>query len=142
MVSRSNGRSSYGPGDTDVVGGRIAAQVIDMIVIFVLAVVVGVLFGLGLQSRGGIFLGIIVVTIAYGTVLEGAYGKTLGKMALGIRVVGPAGEDIDYGPAFLRNIPALFGSWLTWIVGIAAIAIDDQNQRLFDQFADTYVVRD
>lgn len=142
MSTRSSGRSSYGPGDVDVVGGRIVAQIVDMIVVFVLAVVVGLLFGIGLQSRGGVFLGIIVATIAYGTVLEGAYGKTLGKMLIGIRVVGPAGDDVGYGPAFLRNIPALVGGWLTWIVGIAAIATDDQNQRLFDQFADTYVVRD
>ena len=31
---------------------------------------------------------------------------------------------------------------MTWLVGVAAIAIDDQNQRLFDQAADTYVVKD
>lgn len=141
MSSRTSGRSSYGPGDTDVVGARIGAQIVDLIVVMILAVVVGIAFGISLGSEAGVFLGFIVVMLGYGTVLEGAYGKTLGKMLLGIRVVGATGEDIGFGGAFLRNIPAVFGGWLTWIVGIAAIAIDDRNQRLFDQVADTYVVR-
>lgn len=142
MVSTTGTRSSYGPGDTDVVGGRIAAQIVDLVAIFVIGVVVAVLFGMGLQSRGGVFLGFILVTLGYGTVLEGAYGKTLGKMVASVRVVDVNGEAIGFAEAFVRNIPALFGGWLTWLVGIAAIAIDDQNQRIFDQFADTYVVAD
>lgn len=142
MVSPTGRRSSYGPGNTDVVGGRIAAQVVDLVVIFVLAVGGGVLFGVGLQSRAGVFLGFILVTLGYGTVLEGAYGQTLGKMLLAVRVVDPAGEEIGYGAAFVRNVPALFGGWLTWLVGVVAIAIDDENQRVFDQLADTYVVAD
>ena len=142
MVVATGTRSSSGPGNTDVVGGRIAAQVVDLIVIFVLAVGGGLLLGVGLQSRAGVFLGSILVTLSYGTVLEGAYGKTLGKMLLAIRVVDPVGEEIGYGAAFVRNLPALFGGWFTWLVGIAAIAIDDENQRVFDQLADTYVVAD
>lgn len=141
MSSRTGRRSSYGPGDTDVIGGRIVAQIIDLIVVFILTVVVGTVVGIGLQSQAGIFLGVIVATLGYGTVFEGSTGQTLGKMAMGIRVVDGSGGEIGYAEALVRNIPALFGGWLTWIVGIAAIAIDDQNQRLFDQFAETYVVR-
>lgn len=141
MPSNSGVRSSYGPGDTDVVGGRIVAQIVDLIANFILAFLVGVLAGVGLQSRAAVFLAFIVVTLAYGTILEGALGQTFGKMLAGVRVVDATGDDVGYGQAFVRNIPALFGGWLTWLVGIAAIAIDTQNQRLFDQLADTYVVR-
>lgn len=141
MVPGTGVRPSYGPGDTDVVGERIVAQIVDMIAIFVLAFVVGVLAGVGFQSEGAVLVAFIAVTLAYGTVLEGATGQTLGKMLTGIRVVDPTGDDVGYAQAFVRNIPALFGGWLTWLVGVAAIAVDDQNQRLFDQFADTYVVK-
>lgn len=141
MVPGTGVRPSYGPGDTDVVGDRIVAQIVDMIAIFVLAFVVGVLAGVGFRSEGAVIVAFIVVTLAYGTVLEGATGQTLGKMLTGVRVVDQTGDDVGYAQAFVRNIPALFGGWLTWLVGVAAIAIDEQNQRLFDQFADTYVVK-
>lgn len=141
MVPRIGVRPSYGPGDTDVVGDRIVAQIVDMVAIFVLAFVVGVLAGVGFQTEGAVLVAFVAVTLAYGTVLEGATGQTLGKMLTGIRVVDPTDDDVGYAQAFVRNVPALFGGWLTWLVGVAAIAIDDQNQRLFDQFADTYVVK-
>lgn len=136
----STGRS---PGNVDVVGDRIAAQIIDYILMFVLLLVFAALLAAGGSSgQGTVFLGLLVVGLGYGTVLEGTYGKTVGKMVTNIRVVGRGGREIGYGQALIRNIPALFGGWLTWLVGVAAIAIDDQNQRLFDQAADTYVVKD
>ena len=135
---------SSGPGNVDVVGARIAAQLLDYAVMFLLLIVV-VFVGAGATgSRGGaqgaVFFGLLVVGLGYGTVLEGAYGKTVGKMVTGIRVVGRGGREIGYGQALLRNVPALFGGWLTWLVGMATIAMDDQNQRLFDRAAGTYVV--
>jgi uncharacterized RDD family membrane protein YckC len=138
--------SGRGPGDVDVVGLRIGAQLIDFIVMFVLLVVVIVAgataFGGGGGGKGIWFLALLVVGLGYGTVLEGTYGKTVGKMVTDVRVVGRGGRDITYGKAFIRNIPALFGGWLTWLVGMAAIAMDDRNQRLFDRAAETYVIRD
>ena len=137
---------SHGPGDVDVVGARIAAQLIDYVVMFILLLVV-VFAGAGTAGSPGaieatVFFGFLVVGLGYGTVLEGAYGKTVGKMVTDIRVVGRSGREIGYGQALVRNVPALFGGWLTWLVGMAAIAIDNQNQRLFDRAAATYVVRE
>ena len=137
---------SRDPGDVDVVGGRIAAQLIDYVVMFLLLLAV-VFVGAGATgstagAESSAFFGLLVVGLGYGTVLEGAYGRTVGKMVTNVRVVGRHGRDIGYGQALVRNLPALFGGWLTWLVGLAAIAIDDQNQRLFDRAAETYVVRD
>ncbi|MFW5911327.1 MAG: RDD family protein [Halolamina sp.] len=137
---------SHGPGDVDVVGARIVAQLIDYVVMFVLLVLavfgVAAVVGSGGGGEGILVLALLAIGLGYGTVLEGRYGKTIGKMVTDVRVVGDRGREIGYGQAFIRNIPALFGGWLTWLVGIAAIAIDEQNQRLFDMAADTYVVRD
>lgn len=141
MASATVTPSSYGPGDTDVIGARIVAQIVDFVAILVLGFALGVGVGMALRSEAGVFIGFIGATLAYGTILEGAYGKTLGKMLMNIRVVDRNGDEIGYAKAFVRNIPALFGGWLTWIVGIAAIAISDRDQRLFDQLAETYVVR-
>ena len=140
-------RSSSAPGNVDVVGARIAAQIVDYVVMFVLLllfvfVAAAAVGGTGASAEAVAFFGLLVVGLGYGTILEGTYGKTLGKMVTNIRVVDERGRDIGYGQAFVRNIPALFGGWLTWLVGMAAIAIDDRNQRLFDQVAVTYVVKD
>lgn len=139
--------SAGGPGDVDVIGARIAAQLIDMVAMFVLLfafVFVGVSAVAPSESAAGgvAVLAFLVVGLGYGTLLEGAYGRTLGKMATDIRVVGRGGRGISYGQALVRNVPALFGGWPTWLVGMAAIAIDERNRRLFDQAASTYVVRD
>ncbi|MFB6127915.1 MAG: RDD family protein [Halolamina sp.] len=143
-TSATTSTSGYGPGDTDVVGARIVAQIIDSVVMFVLIAVVAAVVGLlvaGGGGRGAAFLLSIAVFLGYGTVPEGGYGQTVGKMLLSVRVVDKSGSQIGYASAFVRNIPALFGGWLTWLVGVAAIAVDDQNQRLFDQLAETYVVK-
>ncbi|GAB7095546.1 hypothetical protein JCM30237_27000 [Halolamina litorea] len=144
MPSRSG---SY-PGDVNVLGARIVAQLIDLVAMFFLMVAVIVtLVGLlpVTDPAEAEFLGVVTfvgVALGYGTLLEGRYGKTLGKMAMNVRVVSRDGREIHYGQAFGRNIPALFGGWPTWLVGMATIAVNDDNQRLFDKASDTYVIRD
>jgi uncharacterized RDD family membrane protein YckC len=67
--------------------------------------------------------------LLYFTVLEGRFGVTLGKMALGLRVVGPDGAAPGIPRALLRNVVFLAvaelyvferwfaaGSWSQWIV--------------------------
>ncbi|MBP1985706.1 RDD family protein [Halolamina salifodinae] len=141
-------RSSTYPGNVNVLGARLVAQLIDLVAMFLLmlvAIVALVVVFPGVDAAGAELLGVLTfvgVALGYGTVLEGTYGKTLGKMATNVRVVCRDGSEIDYGQAFGRNIPALFGGWPTWFVGMVAIAANDDNQRLFDELADTYVVRD
>lgn len=132
--------SAPSPGDTEVIGARIAAQIVDICVIFIVVLIAILVAGAVLQSRAAMFLLGVAALLGYGTILEGAYGRTLGKMALQIKVVDRTGDQIGYVEAFVRNIPALFGGWVTWLVGMAAIAISDRNQRLFDLLAGTYVV--
>lgn len=141
-------RSAPYPGNVNVLGARLVAQLIDLVAMFLLllvAIVALVVVLPGVDAAEAELLGVFTfvgVALGYGTVLEGRYGKTLGKMATNVRVVCRDGSEISYGQAFGRNIPALFGGWPTWLVGMAAIAVNDDNQRLFDVAADTYVVRD
>ncbi|WP_255152571.1 RDD family protein [Halorarius halobius] len=133
-------------GATEVVGERIGAQVIDLVLSFVQVVAVAV----ALAALVGpspelveplVFVGALTLPL-YGGVFEAFWnGQTPGKRALGIKVVDYRGETPGFGSALARNVPAVVVfSWLTAAVGLAAIAIDDRNQRLFDQVAGTYVV--
>jgi uncharacterized RDD family membrane protein YckC len=133
-------------GTTDVVGDRIFAQLIDLVIMFVQ--VVGVALAVVLRPeraasvRAYVFLGVFTLPL-YGGLLEAYWnGQTVGKRLLGIKVVDWQGYDPSLGQALIRNIPAmLLFSWLTTAVALAAIAMSDSRQRVFDSVADTYVVR-
>jgi uncharacterized RDD family membrane protein YckC len=70
-------------------------------------------------------------------------GKTPGKRASGLRVVGPGGRPIALVRSAVRNllriIDILPGFYL---VGMVVIFITQRNQRIGDLVAGTYVVRD
>ncbi|MFC7234443.1 RDD family protein [Halosegnis marinus] len=132
---------------TDVVGARIAAQVVDTVALFVQLVAVTVLLGALVRPstetgvEGLAFLALFTLPL-YGGLLEGFWnGQTLGKRLLGIRVVDRRGRDPGVGAAFLRNVPAVvLFSWVTTAVALAAIATGDRRQRVFDGVAGTHVV--
>jgi uncharacterized RDD family membrane protein YckC len=78
-------------------------------------------------------------------------GKTLGRMALNIRVVRASGEPITFGYAVLREVVVkwlLFGILGALTGGIAQVLDylwplwDEQNRCLHDMIVDSRVVRD
>jgi uncharacterized RDD family membrane protein YckC len=87
-----------------------------MLAVIVVAAAVGVLVGLGVLNSAGVLAALVVVAVVYAATVfaitaiiriggEGNRpGQTLGKAALGIRVVGDdeAGSRAGYGPAFGR----------------------------------------
>ncbi|WP_231754606.1 RDD family protein [Halapricum sp. CBA1109] len=100
--------------DTDVVGSRIIAQIVDSIVGTVLALVTIFVFGAiggaaGGSSGAGIaaigFLAAILVFVGYFFLLEGLWdGYTVGKKVFGIKVVKEDGSECGVGTSFIRNL--------------------------------------
>ena len=133
---------------TDVVGARVAAQVVDLVCLFLQVIAVTVVLGLAFspetesELRGYIVLGFLTLPL-YGGLLEGFWnGQTVGKRMLGIKVVNSRGDEPGFGQALVRNVPAvILFTWISTAVGLAAIAINDRRQRLFDEAAGAYVVR-
>ncbi|WP_435174325.1 RDD family protein [Halorussus sp. AFM4] len=133
---------------TDVVGARIGAQFVDLVLQFVQVVGVAVALGSLVRPegeaavRGLVGLGFLTLPL-YGGLLEGFWnGQTVGKRLAGIRVVDRRGDDPSVGQVLVRNLPAVvLFSWLTSAVALAAIATSERNQRVFDGVAGTYVVR-
>jgi uncharacterized RDD family membrane protein YckC len=90
-----------------------------------------------------IFIGMIVVVVYY-PIMEGIWGRTLGKLATGLIVVDRYGRLPGFGRAVVRTLfrlievnPFLVGGIPA---GIAVLASKDR-QRLGDMAAQTYVVR-
>lgn len=133
---------------TDVVGARIGAQVVDLVLMFVQVVLVA--FALVVLARPDrtegaralAYVGVLTLPL-YGGLLEGYWnGRTVGKRLFGIKVVDRRGREPSVGQALGRNLPAVvLFSWVTTAVALAAIATSERRQRLFDRAAETYVVR-
>jgi uncharacterized RDD family membrane protein YckC len=83
----------------------------------------------------------VVVPAVYFTMLEGGpKGQTLGKMALGIRVIDLArGGPIGYGRGFIRYIGRI-ASFIVILLGYLWMLWDPEKQTWHDKFAGCVVV--
>ena len=87
-----------------------------------------------------IFLMILVPWLYY-WLFTGLKGQTLGKMAVGIRVVNAEGSVPGLGMAALREIPGKIVSSIVICLGFFWIIWDVRKQGWHDKIAKTYVVR-
>jgi uncharacterized RDD family membrane protein YckC len=114
---------------------RFGAAIIDGIL---LGVITGILYAL--LKGGGYALGILVA-LAYYTYFEGGpRGQTLGKRALGIRVIDyNSGDMIGYGRAAVRYVSSLLSAIVIYI-GYLWMLWDGEKQTWHDKFASSVVV--
>ena len=85
----------------------------------------------------------VLVFVGYPTVFETlSRGKTLGKLALGLRVVGDDGTSVRFRQAFVRALTGLFEIWSVVLapVGLITSLVNDRGKRVGDIFAGTYVI--
>lgn len=133
---------------------RLIAFVIDAVVVYL---VIGIMiaaaalpaFFAGLFVPGSsahfAFLGGFIGTLAslilvlYFTFAEGAYGKTVGKHVMGLRVTTDSGQTPTYGTSLLRNISKVYWVFLLLDV-IVGLALDLGYMKKFsDKFLGTKV---
>lgn len=83
----------------------------------------------------------ILVAVCYYTVLEGGpTGQTVGKRALGIRVIDLArGGPIGYGRGFIRYI-GRYASTIVFLLGYFWMLWDKEKQTWHDKLAGSVVV--
>ncbi len=115
---------------------RFWAWLIDTLLVGIIWYLALVALGLSaLEPRSpGSYAGLLFL---YWTALEGYRGQSMGKMVLGIVVVGPVGESIgfkdaaieSFGKAFLLPLDCLAG-WIAW---------RGSGQRLFNRLSNTIV---
>lgn len=141
-------------------GSRSLALLLDIIAQVILAYILIFLAGILLLIMGGlvdealvyaIMIGIIVVVlIAYPTLQETLFrGRTLGKMALGLRVVRIDGGPIRFRHALTRALISVTLEWpgltlapLTWAVSLGTMLAQPQGRRIGDMAAGTLVIHD
>jgi len=79
------------------------------------------------------------ITAAYGTFFLGKFQATPGKMACGLKVVRPAGEELTYLRSFGRCLSELI-SYIIFAIGYIMAAFDSEKRTLHDRICDTRVV--
>jgi uncharacterized RDD family membrane protein YckC len=130
-------------------GSRFLARLLDTLIQF--GVILALAFGLGItgSDRPGwvaavvIVLGFLIV-FAYDIAFETLnHGRTLGKQAAGIRVVGQAGEPVRFLASAVRNIARIL-DFLPglYLIGTISIIATKRDQRVGDLAAGTLVMRD
>ena len=98
----------------------------------------------------GTIISLAVYILLVPLVMMKTDGRTIGKMATGIRVVRENGERVDFGYAMYREFLIkylLFGVLTVFTLGLATLLNylwplwDDQNRALHDKIAKSRVVR-
>ena len=88
-----------------------------------------------------IMVAVYAVQILYFSVMESSkYQATLGKMAMGIKVVDLDGNRITFGAALLRSVGKIISQSIMWI-GFIMAAFTERRQGLHDMIASTLVVK-
>jgi uncharacterized RDD family membrane protein YckC len=134
----------------DVTGRRIAAALIDAAIIAILLVLVAKGLGdegttkrsLWAETEGGPRTLFLLLTFVYFFGTEAAWGQTLGKRVMKIRVVGEDGRKLSVGASAIRNLVRFVDALpVLYIVGaITFFATGERRARLGDLAAKTKVV--
>jgi uncharacterized RDD family membrane protein YckC len=128
-------------------GSRFLARLLDTVIQFL--VIIALLVGLGVTRTSGyaeaiFFIALFLVVFAYDVVFETLNnGRTIGKMAAGIRVTGQKGEPVRFVASAVRNIARIVDFLpVFYLIGTVSIVATEHDQRLGDLAAGTVVARD
>ncbi len=127
---------------------RAVSGVIDIVVAIVLLVAVGI--GVGYLTgetsdavaRAVGLVGVVLVLVVLPATVETlTRGRTLGKLALGLRVVRDDGGPITSRHAITRALVGFVEIWMLFgIPALVASVLNSRSKRLGDMAAGTYVV--
>lgn len=126
--------------EQDVVGARIVALIVDEVVLGVSSIVI-FLTAASQDSVTLLYVGITVLFLGYHILFEGLRGQTIGKMLMGVIVVGVDNEPCTFGEAIIRNLLRPIDAFLFYTVGLVAMLVTSHRQRVGDIVAGTSVVR-
>lgn len=140
-----------GPGETERLSRRLSAFAVDMVVSAALVALVLLPLDLTLQAaEPGRIAGFhhlidgLVVTVVwwlYFTVPEALFGSTVGKIALGLRVVCIENRaKPTFRQAALRNLGRFIDALPLGVPGLLSMRTSPLRQRLGDRWAHTTVV--
>ena len=133
----------------NILGVRIVAGFIDVIVLLVLGGIMSTLFGeseadgssFSFNLSGVPFLVYVALCFAYYFVMENATGQTLGKKAMSIKVVAIEGKLTPQKVAIRTILRVVDGLPFLYFIGVITAATSSKHQRIGDMAGGTLVIR-
>lgn len=131
---------------------RMLAWLLDFLLEIVILVVILTLVGVGITTKvldnasgAAVFIaGLVLVIVGYPVACETlSRGRSVGKLALGLRVVADDGGPVRFRQALVRGLAGAIECWT--LVGAPALItsmLSARGKRLGDVFAGTFVVRE
>lgn len=141
--------TGVGNDPTEVLGRRIGAALVDLVVVVVLLVILGLLIGESESGNGGASVSLdgapalvwAALSLLYYFLSEAITGRTLGKRLLGVRVAAADGGTAGAGQVAVRTVFRLIDGIGFYLIGlIVVLATGKRRQRLGDLVARTHVV--
>ncbi|MEQ4304906.1 RDD family protein [Plantactinospora sp. B6F1] len=143
-------------------GSRVLALLVDILAQVTLAVIMVIGAGILLTAfvgpgaldaatlRGLQTVGVVLILVGYPVAFETLNsGRTVGKLAVGLRVVRADGGRVGFRQALTRSLVGVAVEWpglvlplLTWAVGVTVMLTDPRGRRLGDLAAGTLVIHD
>lgn len=128
---------------------RILGALLDVLIIYALLVGLSLIagaVGLGVDPAAAQAIALSTVVLALVglpvTVETLSRGRSVGKLASGVRIVRDDGGPVRFRHAFVRGLVAVFEIWLTFgCVALIASMVHPKGKRLGDMLAGTYAVR-
>jgi uncharacterized RDD family membrane protein YckC len=132
------------------VASRVVSGLIDVVVTLVTAFVVFLVFSAlvanadgALQAAGGVAATITVFLVMPATVETLSRGRSLGKLAMGLRTVRDDAGPISFQHAFVRALVGFVEIYLfSGVPAFFSALLHSRGKRLGDQAAGTYVIRE
>jgi uncharacterized RDD family membrane protein YckC len=139
--------------ETAGAGSRTIAELLDVLVQVAGLVAIGLVLsivGSGALEVGATLAVVLtllftfLILVGYPVAMETLWsGRTLGKAAMGLRVVTQEGGPIRFRHAAIRGILGLVELWVFFgSIAIVAIVLSPRNQRVGDMVAGTIVLRE
>jgi uncharacterized RDD family membrane protein YckC len=139
--------------ETAGAGSRTIAELLDLLVQLTALAALGLVFSVVLSgaldfgATAAVILTLLfsfLILVGYPVAMETLWnGRTLGKAAMGLRVVTQEGGPIRFRHAAIRSILGLVELWIfLGSIAIVAIVLSPRNQRIGDMVAGTIVLRE
>ena len=126
---------------------RVVAYIIDAILLGIVSGILGLVTGVSLYAGGLAHFNYfangasLVIGWLYFALMESSQrGATVGKMAVGLRVVTDQGQRLDFGHATGRYLAKIVSAIILGI-GFIMVAFTDRKRGLHDIIAGTLVIK-
>ncbi|MEV4618965.1 RDD family protein [Asanoa sp. NPDC049573] len=141
-------------------GSRVTALLLDLVVLVVIALVLFAIGSIVLSAmpldldyatwQGIVVVATVLLLVGYPVTCETLFrGRTVGKAALGLRVVRDDGGPVRLRHALTRSLVGVATEWpgvllppVTWIAALATMLGNPRGKRLGDLVAGTMVIHE